>query len=508
MSGSTKIIQYQASTTGRLFHASRAFVRGIMGPVGSGKSVTCVFDVFNICQKQEPGDDGVRRTRVLVVRNTLPQLETTTIKTWLDWFPEDIFGRITRKPPYTQVIQYRLPDGTMMHMEVIFLALDKPEDVKKLLSLECTLIWFNEAREMEKEIVDAGTARVGRYPSVKDRPSHLPDGAPWPTFSGIIMDTNPPDDSHWWFKADELQEWRLDPSTNSLKPLDEIPDSMKWEFWRQPSGLSSGAENVENLPSGYYDKISVGKSIEWIDVYVHGKYGFVMDGLPVFKNSYNPSLHVAEKPLAIDPYAKVIAGIDCSGRNPAAIFLQVDRDGQMRAVWEFVCEGIGAELFGGLLRRELNAKFPKNDIEWWGDPAGFFKQNTDERTYVDILRAKAGITVRPSPVLRSKPRIEAMESVLLRLIPGGRPALLVSPECKMFVRGLAGGYKYKRLQISGGARYTPEPDKTERFADIHDAAQYAICGMGEYKRMVGRDKNSRNVDVGRAVDLGSKEWNI
>ena len=45
--------------------------------------------------------------------------------------------------------------------------MDRPEDVKKLLSLELTGIWINEAREIPKSIVDACTMRVGRYPSMR-----------------------------------------------------------------------------------------------------------------------------------------------------------------------------------------------------------------------------------------------------------------------------------------------------------------------------------------------------
>ena len=508
MGAKAKLIEYRASPTGRRFHASTAFVRGIMGPVGSGKSVACCFELFSKAMKQKPGIDGVRKSRVLVVRNTLPQLETTTIKTWLDWFPEDIFGHMTRKPPYTQMVKYRLTDGTMMQMEVIFIALDKPEDVKKLLSLECTWIWFNEAREIEREIVDAGTARVGRYPSVKDRPDDLDDDEAWPTYSGIILDTNPPDDEHWWYRAAEQDEWRRDAESGSLTPLNQIPDSMRWEFWSQPSGKSPDAENVQNLPAGYYDKISVGKTLEWVNVYVHGRYGFVVDGRPVYQNSFNPKIHVAEKPIPIDPYAKVKAGVDASGRNPSAIFSQTGSDGQVRKVHEFVCEDMGAELFAGLLKREINSVFPNNDIEWWGDPAAFYKQNSDERTYADILKAKAGITIKPAPVLRIKPRIEAVESSFLRLGPGGKPAVLISPTCKTYIRGLSGGYKYKRMQVSGSARYSIEPDKN-RFSDIQDADQYLMCGYGEYNKMTGKNRDNRSASQSsRAVDLSSREWNV
>src|SRR6056300_1226734 len=87
-------LNYQASPTLADFHASNAFVRGVKGPIGSGKSVGCCLEIFIRAKQQHPSIDGKRRTRWAVVRNTGPELETTTIKTWLDWFPEAVFGKM------------------------------------------------------------------------------------------------------------------------------------------------------------------------------------------------------------------------------------------------------------------------------------------------------------------------------------------------------------------------------------------------------------------------------
>ena len=160
-----------------------SFFRGLRGPVGSGKSVSCCGVVSQILNA-EKGPDGIRKSRWAIIRNTNPQLRTTTIKTWLDWFPEEDWGKFLWSVPYTHHIQKNDID-----LEVIFLALDRPEDVKKLLSLELTGIWVNEAREIPKSIIDACTMRVGRYPSMKD------GGCTW---TGVICDTNAPEEDHWW----------------------------------------------------------------------------------------------------------------------------------------------------------------------------------------------------------------------------------------------------------------------------------------------------------------------
>jgi hypothetical protein len=74
------------------FMQSTAPVQVICGPVGSGKSKTCNLKLWAIANQQKLGPDGVRRTRVAVVRTTYPELRTTTIRTWLDTFPEKIYG--------------------------------------------------------------------------------------------------------------------------------------------------------------------------------------------------------------------------------------------------------------------------------------------------------------------------------------------------------------------------------------------------------------------------------
>jgi hypothetical protein len=114
------------------FIQSKNFVQGIMGPVGSGKSYGCAAKIFIKAVQQKPSPiDNVRYSRWAIVRNSYPMLKTTTIKTWLDLFPEGTFGPMLWTPPITHHI--RLPargDAAGIDCEVIFLALDQPKDVR------------------------------------------------------------------------------------------------------------------------------------------------------------------------------------------------------------------------------------------------------------------------------------------------------------------------------------------------------------------------------------------
>ena len=81
---------YIAGPTAEKFHACGDFVRGVLGPVGSGKTVICCVEIFSRSLEQRPDKNGVRRTRWAFIRNTFPELLSTTIKTWQDWVSPEI----------------------------------------------------------------------------------------------------------------------------------------------------------------------------------------------------------------------------------------------------------------------------------------------------------------------------------------------------------------------------------------------------------------------------------
>lgn len=467
-------LAYTASPIAAKFHNSEAFVRGVRGPIGSGKSVACCIEMFIRARQQHPSIDGKRRTRWAVVRNTGPELETTTIKTWLDWFPESIFGKMNRKPPITHRVA--IAD---VEMEIIFLALDRPDDVKKLLSLELTGVFFNEARFAHKDIVDGATGRVGRYPSKKEKPESVPDDK-WPTWYGVILDTNPPDDDHWWYRLAE----------------EETPND--WQFFSQPSGLAENAENKENLPRGYYDRIIAGKTKEWVNVFVHGKYGTIQDGKPVYGSAYNDDIHCVENLKAI-PGLKLHVGIDF-GNTPAAIIEQMSPTGQWRALEEMVGYDIALKDFAKLLISKLEMDYPGHEVDFYGDPSGSFKDQHQKTAFSIFL--SAGITVRSAPSNKIKVRTEGVTSRLNRMINGQPGFIMDSKKCPTLRKGFNGGYRYKRLQVAGTDRYMEDPEKNS-YSHVHDAHQYITLSTGEYQVV------TRPVRQGQAKTVFNKsKWSI
>ena len=55
------------------FHLSDAFVKMLLGPIGSGKSSAACMEILMRAAAQNKGPDGVRRSRWAIIRNTEPQ---------------------------------------------------------------------------------------------------------------------------------------------------------------------------------------------------------------------------------------------------------------------------------------------------------------------------------------------------------------------------------------------------------------------------------------------------
>ncbi|TWB00441.1 hypothetical protein FBZ86_13621 [Gluconacetobacter diazotrophicus] len=436
--------------------ASDAFVRGLMGPFGSGKSSGCVWEMVLRGLKQAPGPDGVRRSRWAVIRNSYRQLEDTTIRTVHQWFPPMQFGRW--KPSEHSYTINRLAaqgDEKPAEIELLFRALDRPDQVGNLLSLELTGAWINEAREVPWAVIEAVQGRVGRYPAKRD------GGATW---SGIIMDTNPPDAESEWYKFFEEKD-----HTDAVEAIAQVIPGMTVEryarIFKQPSGRAPNAENLDNLPPAYYQRLAVGKTEEYVKVYIDGDYGFVMDGKAVFPE-YSDTFHCRE--CRTVPDLPVYRSWDF-GLTPACVFSQMLPSGQWIVVDELVATAMGVDRFSDQVLAHSAQHFPRTEFIDVGDPAGMQKAQTDERTCFEILYGK-GIAIEGG-LQTLAIRLESVRRPLRTLADGAQSGFILHPRCTSLRRGFMGGYQYRRMQVSG-EKFTDKPDKN-KWSHPMDALQYA-----------------------------------
>lgn len=448
-------LTYTPPKTVALFMQDDRKMRVIMGPVGSGKSVGCVMEIPRRAAATPPMKDGIRRSRWAVIRNTMPQLRDTTIKTFLDWLKPGIAGE-WKSTEKTFILRFGDVEA-----EIMFRALDDANDVSKLLSLELTGAWINECRSIPKDIIEPLAKRCGRYPRKEEV---------GPYWHGMWADTNPPNINSWWWQQMEGkdEEGKAAPSG--------------WGVYKQPSGRGADVENLENLPEGYYN--TEGMSEDFVRVYVDGLYGLSKLGVPVYDKTFKRSLHIVTgtKPVQFSS-TPIIIGMDF-GRTPAAALGQVQGGGRVILTDECVGFNMGLETFLRTKLRPLlmSSRYEGQRIIVVGDPAGTGKDSYSEENAYDVLK-RLGFNARPAPTNKPAARLAAVERLLLELADG-KPSLAVDEDrCPMLVGGFEHGYVYTEVRNANG-EIKSTPNKNE-YSHIHDGLQYlalyAITGGGALK---------------------------
>ena len=438
---------YKAYPVLSAFHRDRTFVRGILGPFGSGKSSASCAEAFRVMNEQQPFGN-TRRTRGVVVRNTYRELADTVIPIWDEWF-----GTMGELRTGAMIWRYeRIATKTepaQVH-EVLFRSLDKPGDIKKLLSLNITWAWVNEAREVNGSLIEALEGRLGRFPS-KDMGG--------PSWFGMWMDTNPPDELSWWYRKFEIDR----PQT--------------YKLFRQPSGLDARAENVENLPPDYYQRISAGKSKAWVKVYVHGEYGFVgEDGKQIY-DDYKDEKQCFE--FERPERGPLLIGCDW-GLTPAAVIAFQTPKGQYRVIDEIVTQRMGAARFATELSQFLRHHYPPHQFQYriTGDPAGVSESQTDEQTPFRIMN-QAGLEASPAYTNDYTVRVDTVNQMFRTMDMAGDPSVVIHPRCKVLRQACNGGYRLRRVNTSSYEKYAPKPDKDNPYSHVAEALQYMLLGAGE-----------------------------
>ena len=413
---------------------SPKYVKVLAGPIGGGKSVTCVYELLRRAQNQQPNAKGVRRSKWLIVRNTAEQLKQTTFQTFTEWVQPGVAGewKVTDKTFYLRALH---PDGTIIEAAFLFIALDTPDDVRKALSLECTGLWGNECRELNAEVVDGLISRANRFPPMSD------GGATEP---GAIFDTNMPELESWWGEkmTNPPENWSI-----HIQPPALIPDTER---------VNPNADNLVNLAPTYYTNLVAGKPPDWINVYLRVKYGFSQSGLPVFR-SFKEHIHVAKKELLYNHQLLVVVGLDPGIGGTGAAIGQMDLFGRMIVLDEIVCQGVGAMRFvDDYLKPLLKNKYPGADVVISIDPAADNRTQIDEMTVANSLR-KRGFKVQTAHTNKIDARISAVDFYFNRLVDG-EAALLINASCKHMIRALAGGYRYN-VTKAGVTALEPCKDK-------------------------------------------------
>lgn len=454
---------YKPSKTLQEFHWDNSFVRGVMGPYGSGKSVAMCMEMFRRACEMPVWDkeEKIRKSKWLIVRGVYSEITGSVLRTLEKVIPsEHLNFKMGNKEVPSCLFKSSLDDGTTVELIINFIALENFNDVGKIKSFEYTSAWLNEASELAPEVLAAVTGRTGRYPGkICDE-----QGREIPYWRGVIMDTNPPDDDHWWYK------------------LSEIERPTNYKFFKQPPALlndpktgkyipNPNAENIENISGGYdyYFNMLTGKSEAWIKVYIQAQYGTLSYGKPVYP-MFDDHIHISTKPLELLAGAPILAGVDY-GINSAVVFAQYSKFGQLRVIGEIFVENITTrEFLQDYVRPYIVNKFNGLRIEWYGDPSGMTRSNVDGRSnYQEYL--SFGINVEPCSTNSPDARIQAVSTFLNK-----RDGFIISSDCQYLIKGFRGEYCYKRLNADK-ERFSCSPDKNNKYNHSHDALQYLTLSL-------------------------------
>ncbi len=436
------------------FHKDDSFVRLLIGGVGLGKTSACTVEILAKALSQAPDLGGVRRSRWLIVRNSEPQLRLTNIKTFLEWIPEEVSNMRYGSPITSRVKIDDVGDGTALDMEVIFYPLDRPEDMHKIRGLELTGAYLSEVSELPKEILDICTQRVGRYPP--NSPS-----SPGPTWSGVVAESNPPDDDSWIYDMFEVIK------PKSYKRF-HYPPSVRFNDTSNEWEGHPDAEGVHLYKNGYNYWLNQipGKTKEWIKVYLCGEYGPSVKGKPVFLDVFDPAAHVAPKDVKPDTNIPVLVGFDW-GLTPAAVFCQLSHRGTLHVLDEITPVDTSLDEFiEEYIRPLVVANYRGCRLEGVGDPAGRGRSPLDKATPFQIINQVMRCVPAPTNVIST--RIDSIKHFLLR-----RNGLLINPRCQMVRKGLHVGYVYEETR-SGQTK--PKPLKNEYSHPI-DALSYVATHL-------------------------------
>lgn len=432
---------FNAPPTISSFMRSNAFVRMLLGPVGSGKSTGCLMEIVKRAREQAPAPDGIRHTRWAIIRQTLQQIKQTILKEFYVWLDP--------------VTQYKVSENTLylsfddVRAEIHLIPLDDQQDVRRLLSMQLTGAFVNEAAEIDPDIIPAICGRLGRYPSAAQG---------GPTWFGLIMDSNFPNEGGDWHNLLE----------NELPP--------DWQVFKQPGGLTKEAENIDHLPGGreYYERLARGQSAAWIQRYVHAQYGPDPSGSAVYKDAFTYSFHTFEELQPI-PGRPLLVGQDF-GRDPWSILCQVDHRGRFLILEEVEGTDIGLEqhLKLNLRPRIMDERYFGLPVAVIGDPSGVSKSSLYEESSFDMLK-REGFMAWPAPTNDLDPRLRAVEAYLLAQ-QGGRPMLMIDrTRCPTITAAFRGGYRYGKMK-SGQRKPVPEKN---RYSHPMDGVQYAaLAGHG------------------------------
>lgn len=462
------------------FMLSRAFLQIIVGPVGSAKTMTMLRKLRRIGLQQRPrlNAQGVKvsRARVGVIRESYPNLEKNTLPSWFRIHPESD-GKFGWKAPYSHrlnLIQEQDDGGRTTRycdFEMEFRAIGDRSVEEACRGWEINAAGIDEADLQPPDLLSFLSGRVGRFSELD--PQLVVD----PT---IIMALNAPYIDNWTYALAYEQELA---ELFSPELKEALGDRPLVEVFIQPGGREPDAENLHNLPKGYYTiQAALNKHRpDYVSRMIDNKPVPMQHGQPVYPQ-FDYARHV--RPLEFDPRRMLIIGFD-QGLTAAAVACQRTAEGHFRALREAVSflqpgrvlRKIGPTAFGQMVRAMLAEDFPDvhpDRIRLVGDPAAWrARDNEDsERDWVRAFEKAVGLKAH-----KAKTNKQALRHEAIWRAQSEHDGYAVDPACKHLIRGHLGGYRYRDADMKDG--------ETRGHLEVADTIFTHVCDAEQYGAVEG-----------------------
>jgi hypothetical protein len=457
-------------------------VRVLTGPVGGGKSSGGFGATWVNAAKQPRWSDGVRRYRLLVLRDTYLNAWSQFVPFVEEWFPRNQPGVIyegAKSGPLDVTLKFAWPGdvGDVDYMLQLRALGDHrtDNDIENFFrGLPTTDIWLEEGDMLPETVYDKAFTRLGRYP-----PRHTDGvGARDPT---LFLISNQFLIGSWAYHRKMRGDWR--PGI---------------ELFEQPGARSPKAENLHNLSEGYYEDIESKSDERTITRQVHNEHVLPNAGKAVY-TEFRDLVHSGA--VQLDPNLPLRIGMDggLATLNPAAVIGQRALYRQLRCKSEVTVEhGTDAPGFAKLLNDELGKPIYSR---WAGyrksiictvDQSAQFGNAPGTPNWIMAVEARTGLVIRPSRTNNLAPRRAALRSTMTSML-GGQPGLIVDKEgCPKLRMALGGLFHYPKIRAGLASRDADTPAKNHPYSDVAEACEYLAMDDEAYGEFEGGEQARTN----------------
>lgn len=429
---------------------SKERVQLYKGPAGCAKTSTGIAKILLRCLL-EPG------SKHLIARHDYNDLTDTTMlraQEMVDRLPPGTLLDRDKSPPakwYISPIPWRRRDGKFddRPSQITFMGLKEA-----IGSYEFNSAFLDEADEIPVTNARLVNTRMRNKGAWYNELPLLPNGEADTTgYYSMLCAFNPPDTSHWLYTA-----------ATGLDQQGRKVDGAPWAALFEPNP----AENVRNLPTGYYDILTKQLPEDMRKRLVDGEWGSTFPGQPVYRQ-FRKTLHVTDG-LEYEPSGTLFRFWDFGYRHPCVIWVQVDWEGRMFILRELMGTDIEVTAFARLVKSQTGRHFPGADrITDIGDIA--VKQRKDTGSALGVLW-KEGIQLQfqHQGIDRGMRLLRKQFELLL----DGKPAIQIERKtCPILIAALSGGYHFKENGT--------EPFKDGYYDHLPDALRYGVVGVLEPK---------------------------